>query len=64
MNEKCYAIVKHVRQDFNGETYVLAVTGNEELAKKRFNEAVAAEKSQQEKSVKSELIQNYGALNH
>ena len=44
-----YAVVKHTRQDFCGETYVLAVASTMELAKQRFDAAVQHEKDQQAK---------------
>lgn len=44
-----YAIVKHTRQDFCGATQILAIASDYETAKRRFDEAVAFEKKQQEK---------------
>ena len=44
-----YAIVKHTRVDFCGETSIVAIASNYETAKKRFDEAVADEKARQVK---------------
>lgn len=44
-----YAIVKHTRVDFCGETSIIAIASNYEAAKTRFDKAVADEKARQVK---------------
>lgn len=44
-----YAVVKHTRADFCGETNVISVASTMELAKQSFDNAVKREKAQQEK---------------